>query len=154
MPKRVNLCLERVHGGDATEQGGPGGRLPVHQVRQRRLGAGRTHLSAGQFQHQGKLFIQQSNTLAFPIPRLFLTFVSALSYLLLDVSSKMLIIITVIQFTLQLNGMQGRIIKRAATAPIRKVLGSIVVLAELPSVSFTLYELRGLGCVSLPTCPV
>ena len=71
--------------------------------------------------------------------------------------SKMLIIITVyhvIQFTLQLNGMQGRIIKRAATAPIRKVLGSIVVLAELPSVPFTLYESRGLGCVSLPTCPV
>ena len=53
MPKRVNPCLERVHGGDATEQGGPGGRLPVYQVRQRRMGARGANLSAGQFQHKG-----------------------------------------------------------------------------------------------------
>ena len=50
--------------------------------------------------------------------------------------------------------MQGRIIKRATTVPIRKVLGSIAVLAELPSVPFTLLEMRDSGCVSLPPNPV
>ena len=65
-----------------------------------------------------------------------------------------IIVYHVIQFNLQLNDMQGRMIKRAATAPIRKVLGSIAVLAELPSVPFTLSEMRDSGCVSLPLYPV
>ena len=59
-----------------------------------------------------------------------------------------------VQFNIQLNGMHGRIIKRATTVPIRKVLGSIAVLAELPSVPFTLLEMRDSGCVSLPPNPV